>query len=220
MYVIIVGCGRMGARLALELSALDHDVVVIDKEKNAFRRLGSGFNGLTILGTGIDVDVLNKAGVDKADALVALADQDNVNIMVAQVAKDVCRVPKVIARVFDPEREYSYKEFGLETINPTVDGIAHIVSAITPAGIIRHRLSFLGAGDVEVMEMKINERQAGLKVSGLQIPAKFKIFGIIRRMETLIPDKETALEKGDIMLAVVRLDAVATVEDILVGSTR
>src|SRR3972149_9440242 len=120
MHIIIVGCGRVGGELANILSAEGHNVVVVDKKQEAFSRLGHGFNGMTLTGNGFDVELLKEAGIEKAEALCAVSDDDNTNIMASQVAKRMFQVPRVIARVYDPHKAEVYDKLGLDTISGTL----------------------------------------------------------------------------------------------------
>ena len=121
MKIIIMGCGRLGVHLARRLDQENHDVTVIDRNSDSFARLGSEFHGTMVLGTGIDEDVLRRAGIEKADAFVAVSNGDNTNAMAAEIAKLVFKVPRVVARLYDPVREDTYHTLGLmETICPTV----------------------------------------------------------------------------------------------------
>jgi trk system potassium uptake protein TrkA len=124
--VVIVGCGRVGAQLARLLLADGHKVTVVDSDSASFGRLGSDFAGEVVLGTGIDEDVLLRAGIEEAEAVVAVTSGDNTNVMAAQVAKEIFGVPKVICRVQDPLREEIYRSLGLETICGTVWQANHI----------------------------------------------------------------------------------------------
>lgn len=126
MFVIVVGCGRLGSRLALTLSELEHDVVVIGNP-NELKRLSHGFDGVSINGNPIDEDVLKKAGIEKAQALVAVTADDNVNVMVAEIAEEIFSVPMVLARISDPEREEFFTQLGLKTVSPTNTGIHQIL---------------------------------------------------------------------------------------------
>ena len=126
MRVVILGCGRVGAHLAKVLVAEGHQVAVIDKNSAAFARLGSDFSGNLVVGTGIDEDVLGQAGIEQAEAFVAVTNGDNTNVMAAQVAKEVFGVPQVICRIYDPLREQIYRTLGLETICPTLWGANRI----------------------------------------------------------------------------------------------
>ncbi len=122
MKVIIMGCGRVGSRLATMLDNEGHDVTVVDTQARSFRRLPSSFKGTTILGTGIDTDVLAKAGADKADVFVATTEGDNRNVMAAQVAQKVFNVPTVIARMYDVGRAEVFAKLGIKTYSPTLAG--------------------------------------------------------------------------------------------------
>lgn len=126
MRIVILGCGRVGAYLARMLAAEGHQVTVIDRNSAAFARLGSDFAGDLVVGTGIDEDVLRRAGIEQAEAFVAVTNGDNTNVMAAQLARDVFGVPRVICRVYDPLREEIYRGLGLETICPTLWGATRI----------------------------------------------------------------------------------------------
>ncbi len=119
-YSIIIGCGRLGATLANSLSDRGKDVLIIDKKKDAFRKLAPNFGGLSIVGNAMDLDLLSDIEIEKANVVVVVTNDDNANVMIAQLAKKVFKVESVIARLYDPEREYIYKEFGIETICPAV----------------------------------------------------------------------------------------------------
>jgi|SRR6185437_3945904 len=122
MMVLILGCGRVGARLANVLDSEGHDVRVIDGNADSFRRLAQEFKGQTIVGQGIDDDTLRRAGIEKADVFAAVTNDDNTNIMASQMAKVLHNVPKVITRIYDPIREETYQTLGLETVCPTALG--------------------------------------------------------------------------------------------------
>ena len=128
-----MGCGRVGARIASILDHNGHRVTVIDTEARAFRRLPPDFAGDTIIGTGIDEDVLRAAGIEEATAFVAVTNGDNRNIMAAQVARLVFEVPEVICRIYDPVREDIYRRLGLTTVCPTTTISAQILDSIIGA---------------------------------------------------------------------------------------
>jgi trk system potassium uptake protein TrkA len=119
MKVVILGCGRVGARLAQLLEAEGNQISIIDADPEAFDRLPETFKGTTTLGTGIDVDVLRAAGIEEAEAFAAVTNFDNTNIMACQVAKEIFGIDNVLARIYDPGRESLYHELGLETVCPT-----------------------------------------------------------------------------------------------------
>ena len=119
MYLIIVGCGRLGRSLALSLTDGGHDVVVIDADCARFAALGSGFNGMTVAGVPFDEDVLCEAGISSADAVAAVTDDDNVNVMVSQIAKKLYSVGRVLTRISDPDKVDTFAQMGFEVICPT-----------------------------------------------------------------------------------------------------
>jgi trk system potassium uptake protein TrkA len=118
-YIIIVGCGRLGALLANQLSRAGHSLVVIDRRQEAFAKLSSEFSGFQLHNDAAELDVLRLAKIDRADCLLATTDNDNLNLMVAQIARFVFNVSTVIARVYDPAYETIYHELGIEVVSPT-----------------------------------------------------------------------------------------------------
>jgi trk system potassium uptake protein TrkA len=119
MKIIIMGCGRVGGRLAGLLEEAGHDVAVLDMDSYSFRWLPADFKGKALVGDGTDEEVLRKAGIEGADAFVSVTQGDNRNVLAAQIAKHIFNVPKVVSRIYDPLREEMYHELGLETISPT-----------------------------------------------------------------------------------------------------
>ncbi len=131
MYVIIMGCGRVGARLANQLVDAGHEVLVLDTSPAAFDRLGSEFSGQTMIGNGVDQEALLRAGIERADAFAAVTQGDNSNIMAAQIAKHVYNVEKVVTRIYDPIRQDTFQALGLDAISPTVIGASEFFSKLT-----------------------------------------------------------------------------------------
>jgi len=119
-YSIIVGCGRLGANLAGALYDKGANVLIIDNNKESFRKLSPSFGGISLLGDATDFFVLNESDIKNATAVVAVTNNDNTNILVAQIAKELFHIPHVIARLYDPERECVYHELGIDTICPAV----------------------------------------------------------------------------------------------------
>jgi len=138
-----MGCGRVGARIAGILDHNGHDVVVIDIDSAAFRRLPPDFKGDTMIGTGVDEDILRAAGIEGAHAFVAVSQKDNRNIMAAQMAKYIFHVPEVICRIVDPVREDTYRRLGLTTVCPTTTVSATILDHVINAA---EELPALGTG--------------------------------------------------------------------------
>ncbi|SHH44585.1 potassium channel family protein [Clostridium grantii] len=131
MYILIIGCGRLGSSLAKDLVSQGHDISIIDKNATNLDRLGSGFNGRRVKGIEIDQDLLLEAGIDKADVFLAMTPDDNINIMASQIAKNIFGVKRVIARVFEPSKEHIYIKLGIETVNITEIAAKMVKSRIT-----------------------------------------------------------------------------------------
>jgi len=119
MKVIIMGCGRVGAQLAGLLDADGHSVTILDTDAYSFRRLPPKFGGTALIGNGINEEALKRAGIEEADAFVAVTQGDNRNVLATQIAKHIFNVPKVICRIYDPLRQELYSTLGLETFSPT-----------------------------------------------------------------------------------------------------
>ena len=119
MKVVIMGCGRVGAQLAGLLDTDGHSVTILDTDAYSFRRLPPTFNGTALVGNGLNEETLKRAGIEEADAFVAVTQGDNRNIMAAQIAKHIFNVPKVVCRIYDPLRQELYSTLGVEAISPT-----------------------------------------------------------------------------------------------------
>jgi len=121
MKVVIMGCGRVGAQLAMLLDTDGHTVAVLDIDSYSFRRLPPDFGGTALVGNGLDQEVLKKAGIEEADVFVVVTQGDNRNVMAAQIGKHIFNVPRVICRIYDPLRRDIYDTLGLEAISPTTE---------------------------------------------------------------------------------------------------
>ncbi len=207
MYIIIVGCGEVGAQLASLLSIEGHDVAVIDKNPEAFKRLGTTFNGITVAGYGFDEEVLKEAGIDKCESFAAVTDQDNSNMMACEMAAKIYKVPHVIARLYNPERETDLLRLGLDYVCATTM-IAHSVMEKLVAGHGRHLVI---RKDVEMFEFVASHAVHNRKVKDLQIPNEFRICLITRDGASFIPWHESVLLDRDLILALVKDEAHARI---------
>ena len=210
MYVIIVGCGRVGAELAKLLSGENHDVVVIDKAQAAFNRLGDTFNGLTMVGNGFDLALLKQVGIEKADAFCAVTNGDNTNLISAQVAKKIFRVPKVFARVYDPQRAHIYTALGLDIISGTM-----LFSAMLRDKIIESRFSsyLIESKDLGVIELEVKNSLVGKTIQDINIPGDFIVVAIRRMQGVVIPEPKTVLKNKDILMGVVKVSSLKAVRE-------
>ena len=210
MYVIIVGCGRVGAELAKLLSGEGHDVVVIDKKQEAFKRLGDTFNGLTMVGNGFDLALLKQVGIEKANAFCAVTDGDNTNLISAQVAKKIFSVPKVFAQVYDPQRAHIYASLGLDIISGTM-----LFSAMLRDKIIESRFSsyLIESKDLGVMEIEAKNDLVGKTIQDINIPGDFIVVALRRMQGVLIPEPKTVLKNKDILMGVVKVSSLQAVRE-------
>ena len=195
MFVMIAGCGRLGAGLAGLLASRGNDLVVVS-ETIDLKWLGPDFDGLTIVGDPADAEVLKAAGIDKADLFVAATSDDAVNAMAAQVASAVFRVPLAVARVTDPSRERFYRAMGIRTVCPTSTGINQILDAIQ-------------GSDYEALSGSIDPCLAGLvpppewigkKLGELRPPRGRRIVGIERDGMASPPKPSLLIKKDDVLL--------------------
>ena len=209
MYIIIVGCGRVGSQLAKLLSAEGNNVVVIDKNKAAFDRLGDTFNGLTVVGNGFDRQVLKQAGIEKTDAFCAVTNGDNTNLISAQVAKKIFNVPKVIARVYDPQRAHIYKALGLDIISGTI-----LFAAMLRDKIIESQFSsyLIESKDLGILEIEVKDKFAGKLVKDLNVSGEFLVAAIRRIEGVIIPEEQTVLQKRDVLMVVVKVASLKKIK--------
>jgi trk system potassium uptake protein TrkA len=135
-YTLIIGCGRLGSSLANELSDRNSDVLIIDRDKDAFRKLDPSYGGLTLTGDAMDFNILNIAQINKVTTIIVTTDSDNTNIMLAQIAKTIYNINRVIIRLFDPDRLCVYNDMGIETISPLLLSIKAIETRINIEGEI------------------------------------------------------------------------------------
>jgi trk system potassium uptake protein TrkA len=195
MYIIIAGCRKVGSNLALELSQENHDVVVIDSDPNNFEPLGSGFNGMMITGMPIDEDILRSAGIERADALAAVTNDDNMNVMVSQMARELFHVPLVITRVYDPEREIVMNKMGLKTICATTLAVETIKDMLIPPEKLE-QVDFNGTG-VIFRTLKPGRRIVGKSIADIKDE---NILGVIKGGRFVIATPKTTIEAGDTLV--------------------
>lgn len=205
MRYLIVGCGRVGSTLAKRLARDGHDVTVVDESSSAFRRVGRDFAGKLVLGTGIDVDVLRRAGAETADGFAAVTQGDNRNIMAALIAQQHFKIKRVVARIYDPERSYMYREFGISTVCPTTVGARLIAGALVDE---QYSSLLFDQADAEIVEHTVAAEFAGRSVREITVPTKSQVSLIVRGNHSVIPSPEIALEAGDRIVAVVRPEFV------------
>ncbi len=206
MRYLIVGCGRVGSTLAKLLDADDHQVIVVDENPNAFKRLEQKFKGHVVVGTGIDYDVLKRAGASGADGFIAVTNGDNRNVMAALIAKRMFGIARIVARIYDPARGLLYRELGIDTVCPTTVGAKMIRDTLMEAPW--DTLQSFDFGKVTSVRAFIGTELAGKRVADFERPGRIRIAAIRTGKSVRVPSNETILSEGDEINAIVAPDAI------------
>ena len=207
MRYLIVGCGRVGSTLAKLLDADNNEVIVVDEEPNAFKRLGQKFKGHVVVGTGIDYDVLKRAGAAQADGFIAVTNGDNRNVMAALIAQRMFHIKKVVARIYDPTRGMMYRELGIDTVCPTTTGAKMIRDVLMDAPW--DTLQSFDFGAVTSLTAVVSSSDVGKRVSDLEKPGRIRIAAIRTGKSVRIPANDTILAEGDEINAIVAPEAIS-----------
>lgn len=201
MHIIVVGCGKVGSRFAVLVKNEGHDVAVIDNDRKNLKRLDSNFDGIIVQGVPIDQDVLKRAGVEIADALIAVTKDDNLNIMVCQIAKFMFEVKRSIARIYSPERAAIYREdYNIETFCPTNSTVEAIHALMMgEKDIAKH---VIGANTFLFRHEKVHKKYEDKKLSNLVGNTKEFIFGIIQDDHFFFSNPNIKVKPGDVIVFV------------------
>ncbi len=205
-----MGCGRVGAGLARELEASGHSVSIIDQNREAFRRLGADFKGMTVSGVGFDREILLEAGIDRADAFAAVSNGDNSNILAARVARETYGVQNVVARIYDPARAEIYQRLGIPTVATVLWTTDQIMRRLAPEG---SRSEWRDAsGVVQLCEVHLHHDWFGQPVSLIETSTRARVAFITRLGEGMIPNENSVLQEGDLIHVMVSNSELANVE--------
>lgn len=213
MKVIIMGCGRVGVQLAMLLVDEGHQVGVIDYDANALNRLGTDFKGQKIVGVGFDKDILLKAGIENADAFAATSSSDNANIIAARIAHNIFHVPRVVARLFDPQRAEVYRRLGMLTISSTTWGAERIRELITSEEI--DPIHSFGSGEVSLVNIEVPPQLVGRMVKDLTVNNEISVVAITRQGEAFIPTLGSQFKDGDIIHVAILAAALGRFKSLL-----
>jgi len=207
MRYLIVGCGRVGSALAKLLDADGHEVIVVDENPASFKRLGLKFKGHEVVGTGIDYDVLKRAGAATADGFVAVTNGDNRNIMAALIAQRMFKIKRIVARIYDPPRGQMYRELGVQTVCPTTVGAKLIRDVLIKAP---WETQTFDLGKLSSVSAIIGPSDAGKRVRDLEQAAKIRISAVRRgEREVIVASDDLSLQEGDEISAVVAPEAIS-----------
>jgi trk system potassium uptake protein TrkA len=213
MHIVIVGCGRVGAALTVELSKAGHSVAVIDKRSDAFDRLPPGFHARTLVGTGFDRELLEQAGIREAGAFVAVTNGDNSNIVSARVAREHFHVPKVIARIYDPRRAEIYEKLSIPTV-ASARWAATQIEFLLFHGREELKESFAG-GSLVHLQREVPDHLVGKPASTLEVPGKIEVVGVDRGGTGFIPMEDSTFQQGDVAHFILVMEFVDQLDGLL-----
>jgi trk system potassium uptake protein TrkA len=213
VHVVIMGCGRVGSTLARSLEDRNHTVSVIDSEPDAFRRLGPSFNGDKVTGFGFDQEVLQKAGIRRADAFAAVSSGDNSNIIAARVARETFGIEKVVARIYDPGRAEVYQRLGITTVATVKWTADQVLRRLLPAGA---EPDFRDpSGTIRLDQIPVTAAWVGQRTEQLEEQTGARIAWIDRLGEGMLPREDTVIQEGDLLHLVMREENAARAYDVL-----
>lgn len=217
MHVVVVGCGRVGSGLAAALDGGGHSVAVIDRQAKAFRRLPEDFSGDRVVGVGFDRDRLREAGIDRADAVAAVTNGDNSNIVVARVARETFGIERVVARIYDARRAAIYERLGIPTIATVQWTTQRVLRRILPGEPAVEWVD--PSARVTLVERPLSAAWVGQRLSAVELPGQARIVAYSRLGVGDLPSPDLVVQEGDVAYLAVRGD-VAAVDAHLDGRAR
>lgn len=205
MHIVVGGCGYVGSAIAERLSAdAAMDVVVVDSDRNAFDRLGTAFNGETIVGSVTDRGVLESAGIQRADGFIAVTRSDNTNLMAVEIAAVLYGVPRTVARLFNPDNAAAYRALGIDHVSSTGLFAKLFLNELLQDRFPLH-VAFPGAQEdaPEVCDLEIADVTVDHTVDELEARGRLRITALTRDGRTTVPTGADRLRAGDIVTAAV-----------------
>lgn len=213
MTVIVVGCGRVGSAVARQLAAAGRHVTVVDPVPEALDRLGPAFGGARMVGSGLHRDVLLDAGIEMADALAAVTGSDAVNGVVARVARATYRVPRVVARLYDPRKAQLQRRLGVFAISPVSWGAQRIADMLLTSHVTP--VAGLGGGDVRMVDVPVPHLLIDRPASELALPGEAVVVAITRQGRTRLATGADVLGEDDLVHLAVVSGSVAHLEALI-----
>jgi trk system potassium uptake protein TrkA len=212
VHIVIMGCGRVGSTLALILEGKGHSVAIIDQNSEAFRRLGSHFNGRRVTGIGFDRATLVEAGVEQAGAFAAVSSGDNSNIISARLARETFGVENVVARIYDPARAEVYERLGIPTVATVRWTADQMLRRLLPAG--SEPLWRDPSGTVQLAQVHLDPAWIGQRVGKLEAEAGVRVAFLTRLGVGMLPKQDTVVQEGDLVHVVMPEDRAERAEEI------
>ena len=210
MRVVVVGCGRVGSELATILSREGHEVAVIDKSAAALQRLAMDWGGKGVVGFGFDRDALEEAGIAEADALAAVTNGDNSNILTARIARETYQVPNVVARIYDPRRAIIYRRLGIPTVATVTWTVDQVVRRLLPDRTITEWSS--PTGDVVLVERSAPAAWVGFKLDDVEVPGECRVVALSRAGKSVLFKPGMLGQEGDVLYVSVLEPALGKLE--------
>jgi trk system potassium uptake protein TrkA len=218
VHVVVVGCGRVGSGLAATLVSQGHTVAVIDRKPQAFRRLPDGFAGETIVGVGFDRDRLVDAGIERADALAAVTNGDNSNILTARVARETFGVDKVVARIYDPRRAVIYERLGIPTIATVQWTIDRVLRKLLPDASESDWID--PSARVVMVERPVSASWAGHPLADIEVPGLARAVAVSRMGTAQLATEDLVTQDGDVVYLAVSVGHLDEVDAHLTEGVR
>ncbi len=211
MRVIVVGCGRLGVELSYGLYQRGHEVIVIDAVAAAFNNLPGDFQGRTIEGEALSQEVLHRAGIEDADALAAVTNQDALNAVVAHLASTVYDVPQVVVRNYDPRTRPMLESFGLQIVSSTSWGAQRIEEILYHEGV--HSVYSAGNGEVEIYEYVVPDAWDGKPLSEFLKMDQCIPVAVTRAGRATLPTQDMRLQAGDVVHFSATINGIAALRN-------
>jgi trk system potassium uptake protein len=228
MRCVIVGCGRAGSRLAQVLSTQGHRVTVVDEDVQALARvtalaeskdagnaLCTGGSISCVRGFGFDRKTLVEAGIEQADGLAAVTGVDEVNVVVARLARRIFHVPRVVARVYEPRKAEVYRRLGITTISPLAWGVDRMAEALVHAELAP--VLSIGSGEVNVVVLEAPLLLEGRTVQAINLPHEIQVTALRRNGRALLPSLDTVVHAGDLLYVAVQARSAGRLEELMGG---
>jgi trk system potassium uptake protein TrkA len=213
VHFVIMGCGRTGATLARLVEKRGHTVAVVDQNPDAFRRLGSSFEGQRVTGLGFDRDTLLEAGIQDAYAFAAVSNGDNSNILAARVARETFGVSNVVARIYDPGRAEVYQRLGIPTVATVRWTADQMVRRLLPVGAGPEYRD--ASGTVVLVQVRVHLDWVGRRTAAIEKAARGRVAYLTRLGEGIVPGSDTVYQEGDLVHLILREEDVPIAEKVL-----
>jgi trk system potassium uptake protein TrkA len=214
VHVVIVGCGRVGSSLAKDLQSSGHSVAVVDRRNAAFERLGPHFGGTTVTGIGFDRDRLIEAGVERAEAVAAVTNGDNSNILVARVARETFGIERVVARIYDPRRAAIYQRLGISTVATSLWTTERVLRRVLPDAPAVEWVD--PSAKVSLVERSLGSAWAGRRLMDVE-SAAVRVVAVSRLGTAMLATPDLVVQEGDIVYLAVASDAMDSLADLVAG---